>query len=71
MSLEEIEKVGILTERIDNLIERLDKFEANSEGRFVTKVEFAPIQKIVYGGVTLVLSIVISAMVGVVVLRMK
>ena len=71
MSVEEIEKVSVLTERIDNLIERLDKFEVSSETRYVTKVEFGPVQKIVYGGVTLVLSIVISAMVGVVVLRMK
>jgi hypothetical protein len=71
MSEDEKERVGILTERIDNLIERLDRFEANSDSRFVTKNEFLPVQKIVYGGVGLVLSFMFSAVIGFVFIKIK
>jgi hypothetical protein len=69
MSVEENEKVSVLTERIDNLIERLDKFEEIAETRFVTKVEFSPVQKLVYGGTGIVLSLVIAAVLGAVILH--
>jgi len=69
MSIEESEKVSVLTERIDNLIERLDKFEQIAEARFVTRVEFTPIQKLVYGGVGIMLSLVLVALLGVVILH--
>jgi hypothetical protein len=65
MSAEESEKVSVLTERIGNLIERLDKFEELAETRFVTRVEFTPIQKLVYGGTGIVLSMVLVALVGI------
>ena len=67
MSVEEVEKVGVLSERIGNLIERLDRFEEIVERRFVTRAEFSPVQKLVYGGVGIVLSMVIAAVLGVVV----
>jgi len=69
MSAEETEKVSVLTERIDNLIGRLDKFEEIAEARFVTRVEFTPIQKLVYGGTGIVLSLVLAALLGVVILH--
>lgn len=69
MSAEETEKVSVLTERIDNLIERLDKFEEIAETRFVTRVEFTPVQKLVYGGAGIVLSLVLAALLGVVILH--
>jgi len=59
----------VLTERIDNLIGRLDKFEEIAEARFVTRVEFTPIQKLVYGGTGIVLSLVLAALLGVVILH--
>lgn len=64
MSTEESEKVSVLTERINHLIERLDKFEQLAESRFVTRVEFTPIQKLVYGGVGIVMSLVLVAVLG-------
>jgi len=69
MSAEETEKVSVLTERIDNLIERLDKFEEIAEARFVTRAEFTPVQKLVYGGAGIVLSLVLTALLGVVILH--
>lgn len=69
MSTEENEKVSVLTERIDNLIERLDKFEELAQAHFVMRVEFAPVQRLVYGGVGLVLSLVLAALMGVAILH--
>ena len=69
MSTEETEKVSVLTERIDNLIERLDKFEEIAEARFVTRVEFTPVQKLVYGGAGIMLSLVLVALLGIVILH--
>lgn len=69
MSAEETEKVSVLTERIGNLIERLDKFEEIAERRFVTRVEFTPIQKLVYGGTGIALSLVLAALLGIVLLH--
>ena len=69
MSTEESEKVSVLTERIDNLIGRIDKFEEIAESRFVTRVEFTPVQKLVYGGAGIALSLVLAALLGVVILH--
>lgn len=69
MSAEETEKVSVLTERIDNLIERIDKFEEIAETRFVTRVEFSPVQRLVYGGTGIVLSLVLAALLGVAILH--
>ncbi len=69
MSTEESEKVSVLTERIDNLIGRLDKFEEITETRFVTKAEFSPVQKLVYGGAGIMLSLVLAAVFGAVLLH--
>jgi len=69
MNTEESEKVSVLTERIDNLIERLDKFEELAQARFVMRVEFAPVQRLVYSGVGLVLSLVLAALMGVAILH--
>lgn len=69
MSVEETEKVSVLTERIDNLIERIDRFEDFAKFRFVMRAEFSPVQKLVYGGVGIVLSLVLAALLSVVVLH--
>lgn len=62
MSTEENEGVGILSERIKNLIDRLDRFETTTLTHFVTREEFSPIKKLVYGGVALVLTSVAGAL---------
>ena len=69
MSIEETEKVGVLTERIDNLIERIDRFEEFAETCFVMRAEFSPVQKLVYGGAGIALSLVLAAVLGVVILH--
>jgi hypothetical protein len=69
MSTEETEKVSVLTERIDNLMERLDKFEEIVEARFVSRAEFLPVQKLVYGGAGIVLSMVLVTVLGLVILH--
>jgi hypothetical protein len=69
MSVEESEKIGVLTERIDHLIGRLDRFEELAESRFVTRLEFTPVQRLVYGGVGLAMSLVIAAVMGLVLIR--
>jgi len=56
MNRDDGEKVSVLAERIGHLIERLDRFEEITERRFVTKDEFSPVQKLVYGGAGIVLS---------------
>jgi hypothetical protein len=61
MSAEEIAKISALTERIDNLIYRLDRFEAVADAQFVRRAEFSPVEKLVYGGVGIVLSAVVVA----------
>lgn len=62
MSTEESDKVSVLTERIDNLIKHLDKFEDAAEKRFVTRAEFSPVQRIVYGGTGVILTSVLIAL---------
>ena len=64
MSTEESEKISVLTERITHLIERLDRFEEIAEARFVTRVEFTPVQKLVYGCVGIALSLVVAGVLG-------
>ena len=70
MSHEENEGVSVLTERIGHLIERLDKFEASATSRFVTQDQFGPVQRLVYGGVGIVLSGVLVAMLALVVVKL-
>ena len=69
MSSDEHAMVGVLTERINHLIERLDKFEEISADCFVTRAEFTPVQRVVYGGIGVVLTGVVVSVLSLVVLR--
>jgi len=64
MSTEDSEKISVLTERIEHLISRFDKFERVAETRFVTQAEFSPIQRLVYGGVGIVMTVVLATLLG-------
>lgn len=66
MSTDEKEGISVLTERIDNLIERLDRFEETAKTQFVTSAQFDPVQKIVYGLVGLALTAVGSGVIALV-----
>ena len=63
MSAEECERVSVLTERIDNLIERLDRIEKLTHAYFVTRAEFWPVQKLVYGGIGMALCLLVAKLV--------
>jgi len=69
MSEVECERVSVLTERIDNLIERLDRIEKLTHAYFVTRAEFWPIQKLVYGGAGVVLCLLVAELVKLVMAR--
>lgn len=69
MSLDESEKVSVLTERIDNLMRQLEKFESAANKRFVERSEFQPVKAIVYGGVGAVLLIILGAVASLVILK--
>ena len=62
MSTDESEKVSTLTERIDNLIDRIDRFEEVADSQFVRRAEFEPIKLLAYGGVGIVLATVVGAL---------
>ncbi len=64
MSADETERVSVLTERIDHLIERLDRFEELAEKRFVTRMEFSPVERLVYGSVAIAMSLLLAALLG-------
>lgn len=65
MSTEESEKISVLTERIEHLIGRFDKFEQGAERHFVTQAEFSPIQRLVYGGVGIAMTAVLATLLGI------
>jgi len=67
MSSDEREKINVLIERIDNLTERLERFEEVADRHFVTRAEFWPVRALVYGSVGIVLVAVVSAAVTLVV----
>jgi len=67
MSSDEREKINILIERIDNLTERLERSGEMADRRFVTSVEFWPVEALVYGSIGIVLVAVVSAAVTLVV----
>jgi hypothetical protein len=71
MSADEKERVSVLTERITNLIERLDTFEQIADRQFVRQAEFTPVRNIVYGFVGLVLSGAIISLLSLVFLKVK
>lgn len=55
-----------IDERTKNLVGRFEDFE-KSQIRFVSRDEFDPIKKVVYGMVSLVLVAVVTALIGMVV----
>ena len=62
MSQEEREERATLTERIQQLMERMDRFEEASFRVHVTKDEFEPVRKLVYGGAGVILTGVLISM---------
>ena len=55
--------------KIDNSNEKIDHLKKWTEDNFVKKETFSPIQKIVYGVVTLIMTGVFGAILGLVLIR--
>jgi hypothetical protein len=69
MSTDESEKIATLTERMDQLIARLDRFEQTSGNHYVTKAEFEPVRMVVYSMVGICLMAVIGGLLAMVIVK--
>jgi len=67
MPKEEIEN-ALIKKDLEYIKKRLDHIDNKLEGQYITRVEFEPIQRLVYGMVGLILVSVIGALVSLVVL---
>jgi hypothetical protein len=56
-------------EHIKKSVDRIEKRFDNLDSQYVEKSEFEPVKKVVYGVVALILTAVIGALVGLVILR--
>jgi len=59
-------KLAVICNDMDYVKKTLEKIDRRLEANYVTKLEFEPIKKIVYGLVMLVLTTVVVALVSVV-----
>lgn len=60
-------KLAVLDTKLDNVIEKLNDVDKKVSTHYVSKEEFEPIKKIVYGLVSLILIAVVGALVALVV----
>lgn len=61
--------IDYIKKAVDDLKKSVDEVKKNTEENFVTKAEFAPVKQIVYGLVGLVLTAVVGALIGLVILQ--
>lgn len=59
-------KLAVITTKLEYIIKKVDDIEKNQHSNFVSKDEFEPIKRIVYGLVGLILVAVVGAMVSLV-----
>ena len=62
-------KFAVIAKDLEYIKGEVADIKSEVSGRFVTKEEFDPVKKIVYGLVTLILTAVVGALVGLVILR--
>lgn len=60
-------KVAVIMEKMTNIESKVTSIEEKLEGHYVTKEEFDPVKRIVYGLVSLLLSAIIVALVALVI----
>lgn len=60
-------KLAIMDTKLDNVIEKLNSVDDKVSQHYVSKEEFDPIKKIVYGLVSLILIAVVGALLALVV----
>lgn len=60
-------EIAVLNTKLDNVIEKLNSVDDKVSRHYVSKEEFDPIKKIVYGLVSLILIAVVGALLALVV----
>jgi predicted nuclease with TOPRIM domain len=55
------DKISSIQKNIDRLIDTFDKYEERMEENFVSKLEYEPVKKLVYGAVSFILITVLGA----------
>lgn len=60
-------KLAVMDTKLDNVIDKLNSVDQKVSTHYVSKEEFDPIKKIVYGMVSLILIAVVGALVALVV----
>ena len=58
--------IALLNQKVDYVIEKVTKIEDKLDGDYVTREEFDPIKKVVYGLVSLILTAVVVALISLV-----
>jgi plastocyanin domain-containing protein len=62
-------KIAVIANDVIYIKEEVRNIKHTLEGEYVTQDQFDPVKKIVYGLVTLILTAVVGALIGLVVLR--
>lgn len=62
-------RFAVISKDLDYIKTEIDDIKDRVSGNFVTKEAFEPVRKIVYGLVTLILTAVVGALIGLVILR--
>lgn len=62
-------ELAVMANDVKHIREEVSEIKEKLEGRYVTKTEFEPVKKVVYGIVALILVAVVGALVGLVVLK--
>lgn len=59
--------IAVMRNQLENLIKIVDKIDVRLESDYITRQEFDPIKKVVYGVVSLILVAVVGALVALVI----
>ena len=62
-------QIAVIGEKVENIESKVINIEQKLEGHYVTKEEFDPVKKIVYGLVSIVLVAVIGAILALVIVK--
>jgi Flp pilus assembly protein TadD len=62
-------QIAVIATKVESIENKVDEIGIKLEGHYVTKEEFDPVKKIIYGVVGLILTSVVGALLALVVLR--
>ena len=61
--------LAVLSTKLDYVISKVTDIETKQNNTFITRIEFDPINKIVYGVVALILTTVVGAVLALIVMK--